>query len=156
MTGQEEEGLAVMKRDWVAISATVIKASAAASDSLPEDEKRVVAKGAQVSATIESEDAGHWTIADALLEGEPLPENMRFIFKGGWQLLDQVEPAIEVPEFQEPVAEPEMDAHDVPAASIPPSAKPVVDFIMEPTPSKPANERRLFALFRRGAKTEKR
>jgi hypothetical protein len=163
MIAFEGDGRAGAKRAWVATMATAIKASAAASSTLAEHEKMTLAKGTHVTATITGEDQSYWTISGGLSGDAPIPEELRFIYKGHWAL--QPEVATETPAVQE--MKPATTVHDAPepltaSESIalspqpePPAMRPVINPKMEPTPAKPVNHRRLFALFKRDVKKKR-
>ena len=167
----EGEGSSIVKREWVAVTATTIKASTSASSTLAEHKKIVVAKGTCVTGVIEAEERGHWAIVGGALDDGALPEGLRFLYMNHWELLpesvtrtpaeEQVGPAASSA-FHDELVIPVVEATEERVA-VPPelgsksssrAVRPAIVSITEPASSKPVNHRRLFALFKRNANKE--
>ncbi len=162
----EAESDVAVKREWVAVADTTIKASPALANTLAAHEKMPIARGAHVTATITGEDQTYWTIADGVSGEAPLPEWLRFLYKGHWKL--QPEAVTEAPAVEEAAPVPAVAIPDEPSTpvaeaaaepiAVPPAPAPiwqtparVAESLAEPASSKPVNHRRLFALFKRDA-----
>jgi hypothetical protein len=169
MMSFEVESDSALKREWVAVADTTIKASPALASTLARHEKMLVAKGTHVIAMMTSEDQAHWTISHGMWGDVPLQEGLCFLYKRHWELQpkvvaetpvpEEVDPALEVvvhdkstlhtvPETAESV---DLSPAPQPPAIIGPSFEPKV----QPASSKPISHRRLFALFKREAKRTK-
>jgi hypothetical protein len=75
-----------LRKDWVAKCPTALKASTAFSGDLPLDQKLAVRTGARLTARLTGEDKEYWLVAEARLDGQPVAEHLRFVYKGQWEL----------------------------------------------------------------------
>jgi hypothetical protein len=87
-----EGGADRVRREWVATVPTAVKASTAFSGDLPESEKVMVMRGARLSGIITGHDKEYWIITEGALDGRALADNLRFVYKGQWQLQGEAAP----------------------------------------------------------------
>jgi hypothetical protein len=87
-----EGGSERVRRDWVATLPTAIKASTAFSSDLPDSQKLTVTTGARLSGIITDHDKEYWIIAEGALDGRALAANLRFVYRGHWQLQGDASP----------------------------------------------------------------
>jgi hypothetical protein len=79
---------ASMTGEWIAIQLTALKTSRALSAELPDSEKILVPSGAHLSALLVGEDGNHWVIREASIDGLPVFNGVRYIFKNHWDSKD--------------------------------------------------------------------
>ncbi len=91
-----------MMRVWVARCPTALKASTAFSGDLPADQKLPVVTGTRLTARVTGEEKEYWLIAEARLDGQPVAEHLRFVYKRQWQL-EGDEPPSQPPPLQSPL-----------------------------------------------------
>ncbi len=57
-------------------------------------------KGAHLTARLHEDDKNHWTISVGIPDRIALPDSLRFVYKGHWQLKEQHAPVPEEPAAQ--------------------------------------------------------
>jgi Glycosyl transferase family 8 len=72
--------------EWTALFHTLLKNSEAHSRELSEDEKLAIAPGAKLHARLLGSEGCFWRIADASINGTPVPGNLSYAFRGHWGL----------------------------------------------------------------------
>ncbi len=77
---------AASKREWVAIQVTALKASPGFMAQLADHEKLVVSQGARLTALLSGGANDHWLVTQALVDGKPTADNLRYIFKKHWKI----------------------------------------------------------------------
>jgi hypothetical protein len=76
------------RNEWIALFHTFLKVSEAHSRELSEDEKLAILPGAKLHARLLGSELCFWRIADATINGTPVPGNLSYAFKSHWGLLD--------------------------------------------------------------------
>jgi hypothetical protein len=111
------------RRGWVALQATMLKASKVSSVQLADNEKLLMPAGARLNALLTADDGDHWLVKEATVDGVPVPDRLGYIFKAHWKVEGGIEGAGAAPEE---------------------TTIPVADYA-----EKQARHRRLYAAFRR-------
>ena len=76
------------RNEWISLFHTFLKASPDHSRELSEDEKLAVVPGAKLHARLFGSEECFWRIADATIDGTPVPANLSYAFKSHWSVRD--------------------------------------------------------------------
>lgn len=72
--------------EWTCLDRTAIKASPVLAQTLNDNDKLWVSRDARLAGRIEGEDPHYWMISHGALDGIPLSDHLRFVFKAHWEL----------------------------------------------------------------------
>ncbi len=111
-------------REWVALVAAHAKAKPGDNE-LPGYKIKALPEGTRLSAVLAEEADDHWRIKDGVIEGKPLPRNIKILEKAEWRLLpldDEPAAAIAAPEAAATPATPPAEASAAPAQDSPAAA----------------------------------